>query len=638
MLCILKQTGYIQQGIRHVFFNKSSGDFCRVSLNIINASAANNSQLLTHYLAAYQLDLQQASLSMQQLVHHVVNYYQATILPHKQQFAVSTDDIAVMAPVAEALLALPNVANLAAIHACLLQLKEQLRPSLDMRDWYQLLYRCALGQMHGPRLAKYIALIGVHEFASLISQRLAFLITRSATVQRDVVVPAIQILKNGPSMNMPTANTANSTSSTTAQHALLTPIEFTVVLARATKFAAYLQSNVEAIATSLASFECYNVAVDEVDRCIEFLTNLEVNQEYFRYAIGGVTTFLPLNQPLYATMCFGVVPSLMAREVYLRPPTAMQNHYKKLTAVLNLGHFFTNLHISYDDKEVFVAQRAPRTDTVIFTGTPENAAKVRSKFLRRTLFILNGAGHNPLVVTDDADIGRSIHSALRVVLYNQGQDCAGPNAILVHVNNYERFVTGLKHELAAIAHLVGPYEDKENIVGPNSDLDHTLKISKIFKEERDFCTYGGEINPINGLIRPTIFEKPLAEGGNYREFFAPIFFVQRYASDADLQHYFAHERYQPNAMYISLFGSSHYIEGLIASGLHPQETVLRETDLHHTEKGYLPYGGLGPAASCLYVNGERRTGATLPQRDIYFHLVKPFEASLVAGTENILTK
>jgi hypothetical protein len=31
MLCILKQTDHIQQGITHVFFNKSAGDFCRVS-------------------------------------------------------------------------------------------------------------------------------------------------------------------------------------------------------------------------------------------------------------------------------------------------------------------------------------------------------------------------------------------------------------------------------------------------------------------------------------------------------------------------------------------------------------------------------------------------------------------------------
>ncbi|MEU7916942.1 hypothetical protein [Microbispora bryophytorum] len=48
-----------------------------------------------------------------------------------------------------------------------------------------------------------------------------------------------------------------------------------------------------------------------------------------------------------------------------------------------------------------------------------------------------------------------------------------------------------------------------------------------------------------------------------------------------------------------------------------------------TEKGYLPYGGMGPAASCIYVNGERVEGATLPQRDIYRHLVEP----LLAGAE-----
>ncbi|MEE4465856.1 aldehyde dehydrogenase family protein, partial [Azotobacter chroococcum] len=131
---------------------------------------------------------------------------------------------------------------------------------------------------------------------------------------------------------------------------------------------------------------------------------------------------------------------------------------------------------SFAGKEEFVSQTAPVADVVIFTGTPENATKVRKSYLKRTLFILNGAGHNPLVVSNDAAVETAIESALRVVLYNQGQDCAGPNAILVHQSIYADFISRLREELIKLEAYVGDYTCKQNIVGPNSDPDHTLKV------------------------------------------------------------------------------------------------------------------------------------------------------------------
>ncbi|MEU9832641.1 aldehyde dehydrogenase family protein [Streptosporangium sp. NPDC048047] len=400
-------------------------------------------------------------------------------------------------------------------------------------------------------------------------------------------------------------------------------IDFADVAERASKFASVLRERAEKIVESLSGYECAGVALDEIDRSVELLDNLHRNRTYFRRRIGGVTSFLPLNQPLYATACFGIVPALMAGEVAVRPPTAMQPHYRALVETIELTGFFPNLHVSYAGREEFVAERARTTEAIIFTGSPENGLKVRRHFRKKTLFILNGAGHNPLVIAEDADVEAAVTSALRVVLYNQGQDCAGPNSILVHTGRTAEFQSRLLDELRRIEPLVGPYDDRRNIVGPNSDPDHTIRVAQMFQENRRYCVHGGEINPVTGLIRPTVFVRPLREGGNFREFFAPVFCLQPYETDADLAEYFEDEKYGPNAMYVSLFGASPYTESLVDTRWHTAESILRGTDLHLTEKGYLPYGGMGPAASCVYVNGERVEGATLPQRDIYRHLVEP---------------
>ncbi|MCK2240365.1 MULTISPECIES: aldehyde dehydrogenase family protein [unclassified Crossiella] len=409
----------------------------------------------------------------------------------------------------------------------------------------------------------------------------------------------------------------------TVTTAPVSTVDFPEIRQRAACFAAELRERTEEIVRSLSGYQCANVALDEIERSVEFLDNLHHNREYFQGRIQGVTSFLPLNQPLYATVCFGVIPSLLAEDAALRPPTVMHPHYRQLADVLDLPRYFPNLRVSYQDREVFVAQRARRTDAVVFTGSPDNAAKVRRLFLKRTLFILNGSGHNPLVITESADLERAVDSALRVVLYNQGQDCAGPNAILVHRDRLAEFRSALVLRLRGLEHRVGPYADPDNLVGPNSDPDHPLKLIRMFKEDREFCVYGGEVNPVSGLIRPTVFEKDLALGGNFQEFFAPVFYLQPYDSDASLARYFTDHRYRQNAMYISLFGTSPYVDSLLDTPLHEPDSILRDTDLHLTEKGYLPYGGQGPAASCRYVDGERVPGATSPQRDIYQHLVAP---------------
>lgn len=483
-------------------------------------------------------------------------------------------------------------------------------------DAYRMLYACLFGEESGPRLHGYVNRLGVQAFSAQLESR----IKQAIQYRESETMSEVQFNQATTELSEVSRPMATIERPPEARQ-VLEAIDFEEVKARAAAFAQHLRSNSEAIAESLSGFECYNVAVDEIERCVEFLECLALNSPFFERRVRCVTSYLPLNQPIYATTCFGIIPSLLADSAWLRPPTAMHSHYRKLLESLQLERFFPNLNVSFADKETFVSQTAAMSDVVIFTGTPENATKVRKSYLKRTLFILNGAGHNPLVVSADASIDTAIESALRVVLYNQGQDCAGPNSILVHRQVYGEFICRLREELVKCEDYVGDYARKENIVGPNSDPDHTLKVVKMFKEYREHCTYGGEINPISGLIRPTVFERPLSLGGNYKEFFAPVFFVQPYADDSELAGYFEHPLYAPNSMYVSLFGSSGYIDELVASGKHAAETVLNNTDLHVVEKGYNPYGGYGVAASCLYVNGVRIAKPTLPQRDIHEHLV-----------------
>ena len=403
------------------------------------------------------------------------------------------------------------------------------------------------------------------------------------------------------------------------------------VLRRGLHFAELISERQSDLFAILRRYETNEVAIDETSRTLDLLRSLSENAGYFERQIGPIAVFLPRNQPLYAFTCFAVVPALMAGEVHVHVPSAMRHFFAELALKLNLTLHFPTIHLSESSRNDFLSVRTPLTDAVIFTGNGQNADSVRKRFPPSTLFIANGAGHNPIVVTDSADIGAAVASVLRVQLYNQGQDCAAPNAVLVQRGVYAAFVGGLRESLQKVK--IGPYSDDGVRVGPITDRDTVNDVHAVFQHHAKWLDDAtpGIIRYGQQIVEPTIIAKPLNAGGNFKEHFAPIFFVQDYETDTELGRYFEDERYWRNAMYVTLFGESPYVEGLIEQKspgggiLHDETTIIRNTDLHAPgiERGTQPYGGYGRWASSVSLNGIVTAKPTCPQRDIFEHLVKP---------------
>lgn len=421
-----------------------------------------------------------------------------------------------------------------------------------------------------------------------------------------------------------------------------TPINFAKSQKLATALAERIETRFEEITHVLLEYESYEVVTDEVARTLDLLRNLKENERYFRLRIGEVTTFLPRNQPLYALTCFVIVPSLMASEVHFRIPNSMRHFFPKLLALLGIYQQFSNIFVSHHERLDFLRERsalrvnsktgesAPVTDVVIFTGTPVHADQLRFVFDHRSLFITNGSGHNPIVISKDADIKNAVEATLTLQLYNQGQDCAAPNAVLVHKSIFPTFLHQLRDGIRAVG--VGDYRDRICRVGPISEPKDIVRIQSFLIENRRWIdpTTPGIISAHDATLEPTIIDKPLCEGGNFNEIFAPVIFLQEYERDSDLALYFENIQYAQNAMYVTLYGTSAYVRKLIGRPingkvLHDKSSFLHNTHLHAygVERGTQPYGGYGYGASNLSFNGRIICKPTLPQRDIYELVAKP---------------
>lgn len=418
------------------------------------------------------------------------------------------------------------------------------------------------------------------------------------------------------------------------------PIQFNEIDVTAKELANKIRLNLDKLKDVLIQYESFEVVDDEIGRTLDLLENLHENREYFDYRVGEITVFLPRNQPLYSFTCFVIIPSLMSSAVHFRIPESTKNLLPKVFKILDITNTFPNINASEKGRLEFLKERSvllsnpatgetlPLTEAVIFTGTPKHAEQLRLVFDKRTLFITNGAGHNPIIVADATNLAKAVDATLTLTLYNQGQDCAAPNSILVHENIFEDFVHKLTDKLKLVN--AGNFDYKSCRVGPISNPDDLPRVQSVFVKNRDYLHKDtpGVIRTYSSVVEPTVIQKPLSRGGNYEEMFAPILFIQKYEKDENLASYFETKEYQDHAMYITLYGESEYVKGLINKKiddvvLHTDETFLHNKHLHEpgVERGTKQYGGNGIGASNLSINGKIIAKPTLPQRDIYEHLI-----------------
>lgn len=424
--------------------------------------------------------------------------------------------------------------------------------------------------------------------------------------------------------------------------ALYTPVLFSHIGRHAKAFADYIEDHKEGIIEFLLIYESFEVAEDEIVRTLDVLRSLSENESYFEMRVGDIAVFLPRNQPLYALTCFVLVPSYIASAVHFRVPHSMRHFMPQLLEILDIAKRYPNVRIAKLERLEFLRERSalkidpgtraslPVTDAVIFTGTPAHADQLRLVFDERTLFITNGAGHNPVVVAPDANLGRAVEAVLTLQLYNQGQDCAAPKSVLVHRAVYAEFLDRLKQGLREVK--IGEYRDRSVRVGPISDPFDLVRIQEFLIRHRQWIdpSTPGIIHAHESIVEPTIIAKPLSEGGNYTELFAPIIIVQVYDDDSELASYFTNTHYAKNAMYVTVYGTSAYVLRMLGKKidgvvLHGRSSYLHNKHLHERgmERGTKPYGGNGYGASNYTIRGKTVCKATLPPRDIYTEVARP---------------
>lgn len=386
------------------------------------------------------------------------------------------------------------------------------------------------------------------------------------------------------------------------RHVMLMPGDSS--LAKAAKLAQCILDNRAALYEALVCYESKETTTDQIDRSLDCLLGLRSEQAFLQGpGVNRISSFLPVNLPLYSLVLFGFIPGLMSKEIHVRAPVQARSVLHRVAEmVLDADQALT----IYDgDRGAFVKGPVANSDVVLFTGQYPNARRVE-RSCSRALFLYNGAGINPIVIAADADLPAAVTKTVAARVFNSGQDCAGPDSILVEESVHSAFLMQLQETLRSIR--VGDYEDPAVRVGRIVNQSTGARVAQTFEAHRDAIIEGGRINHEKNIVYPTIIDVPLCVRCNYDEFFAPVFWLSRF-KEGELPSFFDQQVYHDHAMYVTVFGS---VPGVEFSN----SVTLENRTILEVEQGNSPYGGYGPKANYVATKGERTPRPLLISREI----------------------
>jgi alpha-ketoglutaric semialdehyde dehydrogenase len=233
----------------------------------------------------------------------------------------------------------------------------------------------------------------------------------------------------------------------------------------------------------------------------------------------------------------------------------------------------------------------PRVRAISFTGSVATGHGVRDEATRLGKRVqLELGGHNPLIVTADADLDRAVEASYAGAFWSAGQKCTATRRIYVQENVYEAFKERL---LARIERgKVGDPLDPDVEVGPivsEKQFDDILAAIERGRQEGGVVLTGGERADDEGyIVAPTLFESVRDDAFlSCEEVFGPVTSLYRFATlDEAMRRANASEFGLSAAIFTSSFAAATRFQNEAQAGLLHVNSQTAGADVH------VPFGGI----------------------------------------------
>ncbi|SEL17780.1 aminobutyraldehyde dehydrogenase [Roseovarius azorensis] len=255
-----------------------------------------------------------------------------------------------------------------------------------------------------------------------------------------------------------------------------------------------------------------------------------------RDPIGVVASIAPWNYPMMM-MAWKLAPALAAgNTVVLKPseqtPLTAMRLARIMTDILPEG--VVNIVVGQGASVGNTLISHPDVDMVSITGDVATGKKVlqaASRTVKRTHLELGGKA--PVIVFDDADLGRVVEGLKNFGYYNAGQDCTAACRVYAGSKIYEKLVAELSSAVSGIVY--DNADDTLNEIPPLISMRQRDRVASFVERTREHrhmeITTGGGLHAGSGFYyQPTVVAGALqSDEIVQREVFGPVVSVTRFS-------------------------------------------------------------------------------------------------------------
>lgn len=340
---------------------------------------------------------------------------------------------------------------------------------------------------------------------------------------------------------------------------------------------------------SVSTIATHASARDEILRASRALAGApsEIQRED-PFPINKLSVFFPSNNIIYSYILYILIPSLYSDSIAFRPSGRSLDETDRVHALLApLSKSSVTQYAGLSQSD-FLTDMAASSDVVVFTGSASNASTVRKKLFGGPIVISFGSAPMPFVIGPMADLGPALRSLVDARLYNNGQDCLGPDLVFVHQSQIHAVSNRLKIAL----------EDEHALCHPKAEAlvynDAYEGAEEYLERHKQRIIAGGICDPEERYVAPTVVAFDSLSLFEKRELFAPIICLVEYEDVSEIFDWLEHEDQVIDGAIVSLFG-----EPGIATEYVGTSKVVRDNSGFDWEDGNLPFGGFGLDASCV---------------------------------------
>jgi succinate-semialdehyde dehydrogenase / glutarate-semialdehyde dehydrogenase len=259
----------------------------------------------------------------------------------------------------------------------------------------------------------------------------------------------------------------------------------------------------------------------------------------YRHPVGVVGIIAPWNYPL-AMAVSDAIPALLAGNAVLLKPAEITPF-----VALYVAQLLREAGLPDDLFQVLTGRGRDiggpliaASNFLCFTGSTETgrgvACQAGSNLIKCSLEL---GGKNPMIVLDDADLGRAVHGAIQGCFASAGQLCISFERLYVQSGIYDRFIDAFVRRTEALQ--LGAALDYSVDVGSLISQDQLEKVTAHLKDaiaKGATVLTGGSARPDLGpyFFEPTILTGATPEMSLYcDETFGPVVSIYRFDAVED---------------------------------------------------------------------------------------------------------